>query len=330
MVKLHGKKYRIILCLSCLIFILLSISACAFRSEKRYQLVLDEKKKVSWVCGTSLECICVVFGDNELVIYTYKGEELLRKRFDKRITYIQTHLNCILLTYEDDSMEMYQWSGESLDCVISQQFSASIKKAELLDWGTKLDGVVVLLDNGDLYRSDSYETVGEIVLVDHRVKTATYYALGDYLLYITMNDEIKTWCFSETFHINISVSKTVLHDVKELQVTNFILNKEYIEFIGIGNEKKYYFASNLDNLYICEINDESIKHIGITVGGLPTAIIYQKDGDILYQGPSGRKHQSYRYSNPYKIKVESGYSLMPINGGVVYYNENEVNVLIVP
>lgn len=329
MVKLHGKKFPTVLCLLCLMCFLLSLSACLFHSEKRYQLISDGNKNVSWVSGTSKDCICVVFGDDELVIYTYKGEELLRKRFDKRITYIQTHQDNILLTYEDNSLEMYRWLDGSFDRMISQQFSDSIKKAELLDWGTDLDGVVVLLTSGDLYRSDSYENVTNLVLVDHDVKTSAYYARGDYLLYITQKNELKTWCFYETFHICLNADKSVLNDIQDLQVALFNDNKQFICFKGIGARGEHYFVRVEDNLTVLDGANVSVKLLG-TTRGYEAAYVYQKDEKIYYQGPSGRKNHDYTYSNPYRIKIDKQYSLMPINGGVVYYNENEVNVLIVP
>ncbi len=300
-----------------------------FRSEKRYQLISDGNKNVSWVSATSKDCICVVLGDNELVIYTHKGEELMRKMFNKRITYIQTHKNCILLTYEDDSLDMYQWSEGSLDCVISRQFSTSIKNAELLDWGTNIDGVVILLASGDLYRSDSYEDVSKLVLVDHDVKTSAYYARGDYLLYITRDDELKTWCFYDSFHISLNADKAVLNDIQELQVALFNDNKQFICFKGIGERGEYYFERVEDNLTVIDEADISVELLG-TTRGFEAAYLYQKDDTIYYQGPSGRKNHDYAYSNPYRIKIDENFSLMPICGGIIYYNDNEVNVLIVP
>lgn len=323
------RKFLIALYPLLVLCILLKSTACTFISERRYCILSNSASTVSMVSGTDKNCLSCVLDNNELVLFDYSGQILTQKEFDSKISFMETHKRSILLLFENNTVELYFWNDNELEQVFSKEFSYNVKKTELLEWGADQDGAVILLENGELWRSVDYTRNQELILMEKNIKTAAYNGRGTYLLYIDENGKIKTWCDSSTFHLDLDISSDILEDIIELKVVRVDDEDGYIDFIGIGKQNSYYIKSAEGRLFVNQTPDISVIPLGVTKG-MPTAFLYQKNGKIYYEGPSNMKRRDFGATNHYTINVPENTEVFPFVGGIIYYNDKNIDVLLVP
>jgi len=160
--------------------------------------------------------IGIVLESEEVVICDYKGHELCRRTFEKRIVNLDVFATTFLLQFEDNSIEVYHLEEHSMELKMREQFSSPIKKAEISGmWIEEAPILVVLLENGDLYSSKDLLLPEKIVKIDDHVKTEA--CLDDYFVYITSDDEIIEYRLGSRSSLAPDVESSIVRDIKELK-----------------------------------------------------------------------------------------------------------------
>ncbi|MBP5417324.1 MAG: hypothetical protein J6Y58_07360 [Clostridiales bacterium] len=270
--------------------------------------------------------IGIVLESKEVVICDYKGHELCRKSFEKRIVNLDVFATTFLLQFEDNSIEVYHLEEHSMELKMREQFSSPIKKAEISGmWIEEAPILVVLLENGDLYSSKDLLLPEEIVKIDDHVKTEA--CLVESIVYITNGGEVKKYLSGSPYSPAPEINRDVALDIETLNVAQF--NGDY-GYLGIGKKSVYYLNgvaplclnSTLD---ISEIDPRSVLS-GKTVY---FSIMYQENRQWYFEGVTrDYKHYIFRETKK-KIRVEEGESVLPIPGGVIFYTDHEVRVRLI-
>ena len=81
------RKYRTVLGLLLLLCILLNSTGCNLST--RYTVFSDESRTITHVSSAMRDYIGIVLESEEVVICDYKGHELCRKTFEKRIVNLE-------------------------------------------------------------------------------------------------------------------------------------------------------------------------------------------------------------------------------------------------
>lgn len=307
-----------------LLCILLNSAGCNLRP--RYTVFSDESRTITHVSSAMRDYIGIVLESKEVVICDYKGHELCRKSFEKRIVNLDVFATTFLLQFEDNSIEVYHLEEHSMELKMREQFSSPIKKAEISGmWIEEAPILVVLLENGDLYSSKDLLLPEEIVKIDDHVKTEA--CLVESIVYITNGGEVKKYLSGSPYSPAPEINRDVALDIETLNVAQF--NGDY-GYLGIGKKSVYYLNgvaplclnSTLD---ISEIDPRSVLS-GKTVY---FSIMYQENRQWYFEGVTrDYKHYIFRETKK-KIRVEEGESVLPIPGGVIFYTDHEVRVRLI-
>lgn len=320
------KRFQTVLCLLCLVCILLNISGCKSATSK-HTAFSDPNSTVSFVVGLSKSTIGIVLNETEFLLSDSNGTVLCRKRFESRILKLDMRNKFCLFAFEDKHIELYMFENDEFTSVCNHSFDSDITKIELAKGGTDAndDVIVVLLSNGNLWRSESKSKKNNFVLMSDHVKTVVYEEFWRSIIYLAEDGELKGWSF-DLSQFTSDIENEVLCEVTDLQNSYFdstpcILAKseDYCYYIGLDDNMK---LSMIDKV---PTDENTLIYVADTV---PNSVIYYENGKYYYEGVSQSEQKEYRkhgkYGDRVLIDIPSGYSICAIKGGVVYYNDNEV------
>lgn len=318
------RKYRTVLGLLLLLCILLNSTGCNLRT--RYTVFSDESRTITHVSSAMRDYIGIVLESEEVVICDYKGHELCRKSFEKRIVNLDVFATTFLLQFEDNSIEVYHLEEHSMELKLREQFSSPIKKAEISGmWIEEAPILVVLLENGDLYSSKDLLLPEKIVKIDDHVKTEA--CLDDYFVYITSDDEIIEYRLGSRSSLAPDVESSIVRDIKELKTARF--NGDH-GFLGIGTDREYYL-SGMAPLSLNNHKDLSNIDLDNFLSGkaLYYSILYKENEKWYYEGARRSYRGGYDHDSRIRIRVKEGESVLPIPGGVIFYTDHKVRVRLI-
>ena len=163
------RKCQIVLGHLLLLSILLNCAGCVYRSN--YTVFSDENRKITSVSCSLRDQIGIVLDNEELVVCDYKGHELCGRNFDKKIANVDVFNEKALLQFEDNSIELYSLKDKEMDLIVQHVFDSLIRKSEIVGWADDNVGIVVLLENGDLFSSNKPSSPYDLSKIDDHVKT---------------------------------------------------------------------------------------------------------------------------------------------------------------
>ena len=143
------RRYQTVLGLLLLLCILLNCAGCDFRTN--YDVFSSGNRKITSVSSSLRDHIGIVLDNEELVVCDYKGHELCRRCFDKRIKDVDVFNGKALVRFEDESIELYSVNSGAMDLIVQRDFAtlaSPIKNAEIVGWADESVGIVVLLEKG--------------------------------------------------------------------------------------------------------------------------------------------------------------------------------------
>lgn len=315
------RKFRSYLVMLLLLCTLLNITACSF--HKSYKVFSDKDRCITMVAGTMRDQIGIVLDNVELVVCNYKGKELCRKVFDKEIVYTEIYEEKALLQFGDNSIEFYSIENNCLQLISAHIFDTTIKETEIFDWRNEEQGVFVLLENGELWRTESENTLENFILMEDHVKTKAYIAC--HLTYITEDGKIKRNMFGEPWETDSSMDEEVFNDISKIELDR-INGKDCI--IGYGKDQSY-IIDTLETLTVeITINNADREPQYSTKCSL-WGILYQENGIWYYEGIA----KDYKHLRNRKDRVKFQFStdqfLHIVAGGVISYDEHEVNIQLI-
>lgn len=320
------RKYLTILCLSCFLCILLSSSGCFFiRGTERYTVFSDPDRNVSLVGGTESVSLGIVIDDKEFLVFDKGGNERFRKIFQKRIIQLDMLYYLSLLVFEDGSIEIYSCDDKQNELISEYSFETGIVKAELM----RKSSAIVLLDNGELWKSagDDYS---EFNLIESGVVDCSYSISSGTILCINEGGDLK--CSSNRYKLSPELQS--LSGVKEIKDAYYYSDPDKkIRYMAICESESYFISvdSDADKVYLSDVTpvlDPETLDVSKTIS---EGVSYRENGKYYYEGPSKNERDYYggRYKNRFQLSVPEGYSIHTILGGVIFYNDHEVKVLLI-
>jgi len=316
------KRYQRFLLIFLLVCILANCTGCFSRNN--YTVFSDKNHRITMVGGTMRDQIGIVLDNRELVICSYKGKELCRKSFDKEIRYMDIYAEQALLLFEDDTVEMYSVENEAFDMVLAHSFDSSVKKIDVFDWLiNKNKGAFVLLENGELWRTESENSLGTLVLMDKGVQAEAY--IEHQLTYITVEGEIRGWCGGAYFEADNLIPTSTLKDIYDLRVAT----SDGAELLfGYGREHSYFIDILGDYSLKKTIENSEIEPI-YSSKSMYYSTVYRENGQWYFEGTAkDYTHPVFRKDRK-SIKVASGESVWVVAGGVLIYDDHEVRIQLI-
>lgn len=317
------RKCRIFLGVFLLLGILLNSAGCFQRT--RYIVFSDKKHIITQVSCTDRDCIGIVLDNAELLVCDYKGHELCRKQFEKSINQLDISLESVLLQYADDSIELYRLENNDMELKIRREFTSPVKSAEIVSRTRELDGLIVLLENGDLYLFKDQSDSKDCLPLDEHVKTVA--CLYDHFVYIKDNGKVELIWQGSSDACETDIDPEIARDIKELKLARFN-GKE--GFLGIGTDQVCYLSGiaplSLDTgTDITNINTDSV----LSGKGVDYSVVYQENGKWYYEGMRRDYESDINHENRRRIKPKDGESMIPIPGGVIFYTDHEVRIQLI-
>ena len=315
------KMYRTFLGIFICLCILLNITGCV--SRVKYTVFEDDDHCITAVAGTKRDQIGVILDDVILVICDYKGEELCRKTFDKKIQRVEVYEGSVLLQFGGNTIEAYSIRDNVFEKTVSHSFSMEIRKAELFDWIDERQGVLVLLSNGELWRSKSSDDVDSFVLIDEQVKTEVF--LADCLTYLKEDGTFKRWMLGTYYSMSPNIDLEICLDIKDIQVARF---DGMHTVLGIG-EKQSYLINIIGNMSLEKMIDNSDIGLIYSKKCIYEATLYAEDGEWFYEGVAS-DYDTLRIGNKRaRIEVNPDDSVFVVVGGVIIYNDHEARIQLI-
>lgn len=275
------------------------------------------------VGGTMRDQIGIVLDNRELVICSYKGKELCRKSFDKEIRYMDIYAEQALLLFEDDTVEMYSLENEAFDLVFTQAFDSPVKKIDVFDWLlNKNKGAFVLLENGELWRTESENSLGRLSLMDKGVQAETY--MEHCLIYITIEGEIKEWS-SGYRSVKTETDPDLLKDIYDIE---FIF-LDYAEILLVYGQEQNYFLNILKQYSIKESVEQTEIGPIYSTKSMYRSTVYKENGLWYYEGIAKDYTHPIHHEDRKTIKVDSNESVWVVAGGVLIYDDHEVRIQLI-
>ncbi len=316
------KKFRIVLCLLILLCILLNCVGCNFKTK--YSVFSDDDHIITNISSSIRDYISIVIDNRELVVCSYEGREICRKRCEKRIVSVDMYNDKVLLQFEDDSIELYQIADGNLILSIQKAFPSPIKKSEIVGWIDDYTGIVVLLENGDLFSSENPDAPNDIVKIDTHVKAEA--ALLEFYIYTREDGAVIKMLRGSVYSPAPEIDMRLARDIVELRLARF--NGDY-GFLGIGTDQVYYLRG-IPLCYDAEIDLSEIDIDSVKSGKyMYSSVLYQENGQWYYEGIKKDYVHDINYAHRKKIRVNQGESVLPIPGGVIFYTEHEVRAQLI-
>lgn len=327
------KKYLAALGLSCFLIILINASGCRFfASTKEYTLFSDSDHTVSSVSGSGESLIGIVIDNRELLLCDYSGSELNRMKYETDIVSFDVMDDCVVLAFEDNSLEAFRITEMGVNSFSSYKFDFPIKNAEFTDHEHSENPIcTVLLTSGDLWRNEETD-LSQYYQVDKDVVSFAYDTYSDLILYNTQIGELRYLSFWEHDY-SIDEDITALDgiiEVKEACIDSY--NEADIRFLVTTKEGDCFvqISSDYSSFFLYEKNPKNVNIVGVSKS-IPKGMVYSANGKLYYEGPSydDRNYYGGRYSDHINIHVPKGYDIHVIQGGIVYYNDHEVKILLI-
>lgn len=292
----------------------------------RYTVFSDESRTITHVSSAIRDYIGIVLESKEVVICDYKGHELCRKSFEKRIVNLDVFVTTVLLQFEDNSIEVYHLEDQGLDLKMREQFSSPIKKAEISGmWIKDTPILVVLLENGDLYSSKDLLLPEKIVKIDEYVKTEA--CLVESIVYITNGGEVKKFLAGSQYLPAPEIERDIALDIHELKVARL---RGELGYLGIGSNQTYYLSEVAPVRLNTRMELSNIEIDSIMSGrAVYSSVIYKENEKWYYEGARRSYRGGYDHDSRIRIRVEEGESVLPIPGGVIFYTDHEVRVRLI-
>ena len=320
-----------ILCLSSILCILLSFTGCSlFQRTKRYTIASNSDKSVSYVSGSNPYYLGIVFDNREFLLCDYEGTELGRLTFESEIVAMDVMNDSILLGFGDNHVEEFRIAGSDVDLLCKYSFDCPIETAAFTDREySPTPEITVLLANGELWKNDSND-LSEFSLIDENVASFAYDMYTNSIVYNTTLGELR--CFSINDYM-LTKDLSCLQDVILVENACLYLKRDlHIRFLVKTGTRSLYIQEDMDKkvFSLCDVDYEDYTMID-TSNSTDYAILYSREGKTYYEGSSYNERHTYGVSgrNPLRISIPEGYKIHTIMGGVIFYNDHEVKVLLI-
>ena len=325
------KRFQTVLYLLCLVCILLNISGCLGATSKHI-VFADQNRTVSLVAGLSKSEIGIVLNEREFLLCESNGEVLCQKNFESRILSLDMRGRFCLFAFDDKHIELYLYTDGELTNVCDHSFDSDITKIELAEGGSGADDdiVIVLLRNGDLWRSKSGIEKDIFVLMSDHVKTAVYEDFWRSVIYIKDDGNINAWSINKE-SIPSEIENEVLLNVTELENSYY----DSMPCVLARDDKYCYYIRIGDDLNLSMIDQVLANEITPVYAAdtIPNSVLTFENGRYYYEGVSQSERKEYRrhgkHGERVLVDIPHGYSICTIKGGVVCYNDHEVWVVLV-
>lgn len=327
------KKYQTFFCLACIFCILLNASGCnLFTNKNQISVFSDSNREVSFVGGTNESSIGIVLDKREFLLCDCKGSESGRIRFEQDIEILDILGDCILLAFSDNHIEEFRFVDGNKELLGSCRFDQSIVNAEFTAREySESPMATVLLSSGELLKNEE-EALSSFSLVDEGVTSFAYDIYSDVMLYTGSKGILHCFSFGGyDYRLDDNLQNLQnAYDVKSAAPHSKY--SQDIRFSIHGDFGSAYVKEDLDTLVfsICDDNTDETTLIGVSKS-VGKGIVYQRDGNMYYEGSSINRKKVYGegVGDPLRISIPNGYTIHPIQGGVVYYNDHEVKVLLI-
>ena len=318
------KKFRIFLGALLMLCTLLNCTGCVYLRAK-YNVFSDKEHTITQVSSTERDLIGIVLDTEELVLCNYKGQELCRKQFDKNITNLDIYSKSILLQFDDDTIELYYLENHNMVLKTQRSFSAEIKVSEIVRQKQDYLGHVVLLENGELYYFSGQSSSDKCIPIEEHAKTAV--CLDDFFVYITEFGEVSMIWQGLPYNYEPDIDLGIACDIKELKLARFDGREG---FLGIGTDQIYYLSGIAPLMVDTRTDLSNIDFNSVCSGkALKGSVIYQEKGKWYYEGIRRDYESEIFHKDRRIIKPKDGESMLPIQGGVIYYTDHNVRIQLI-
>ncbi len=323
-----------ILCLSSILCILLNVSGCRILMGKtKYTVYSDANKKVSFVGGTDKSLIGIVLDKRELILYDDAGKEKWKEVYEQDIQSFDVLYDCVLLTFVDNHIEEFRLKNEKKEMLSTYMFSHQIDHAEFTDReDTERPVCTVLLTDGEMFVNSS-DDLSSFLPIGEGIVSFSYDIYSNLLLYCTEKGNISYLSFYG-YDYSFDESLAKLDDILGIEEASLdSYNEEDIRFLVTSRGGDHFVGICIDSreLFLCELVPGEIRMLDVSKS-IPKGMLYSKAGKKYYEGPSynDRHYYGVSYRENYPVSIPDGYSIHVIQGGVVYYNDHEVKVKLIP
>ena len=320
------KRYQTVLGLLLLLCILLNCAGCDFRTN--YDVFSSGNRKITSVSSSLRDHIGIVLDNEELVVCDYKGHELCRRCFDKHIKDVDVFNGKALVRFEDESIEFYSVNSGAMDLIVQRDFAtlaSPIKNAEIVGWADESVGIVVLLENGDLYSSDKSSSPCDLTKIDDHVITEA--CCEEHFTYIKENGEVIRMMYGSVYEPAPEIDPDIAGEIREFKLARF---DDYEGYLGIGQDEVYFFSGTAPLLQDTHKDLSGIDIDSVKSGKhLYCSIVYRENDQWFYEGMRRDYKHYLNHETRRKIKVQQGENVLPIPGGVIFYTEHEVWIKLI-
>ncbi len=301
--------------------------------KTKYTVFSDANKKVSLVGGTDKSFIGIVLDKRELLLYGDDGKEKWNEVYEQDIQAMDILYDGVLLAFADNHIEEFRLKDGKKEMLGTYIFSYPIDKAEFTDREISPNPLTtVLLTNGEMFVNSSND-LSSFSAVGEGINSFAYDTYNNLLLYSTKNGNMNYLSFyGDDFSFDDSLAKLDgIHQVVEASLDSY--NEEDIIFLVTSKDGDHFVKKGIDSneLSLCELNPSEIQMLDVSKS-IPKGMLYSKEGRKYYEGPSynDRHYYGVNCRENYPLSIPDGYSIHVIHGGVVYYNDHEVKVKLIP
>lgn len=324
--KLFGKKF--LTGLLCALFFLVNLSGCSFFKKNQYEVFSDQNRCVTMVSASTRFLIGTVLDEKNLLLSDYTGKTIAERSFEQRIVSMDIYEHQILLAFEDNHIEVYQETDGELNEKYSKEFEDKIVKSELVEDHSVFHSVV-LLANGMLF--DCFlDNAGLMCgLINRDVVSFSFEENSWKILYLTENQKIICWAT----YVGCTSSGICEEDLGNIESVESYYSDGRTCFLVKGTKDNFlinYDAKDHKIVLMDTIAEESIVDYSIAKV-VPESVVYRENNVVYYEGPSYNQRIDYGEGNQARKSLEilDDYQLQAVLGGVIYYNEHEVNFYLV-
>ncbi|MCR5059265.1 MAG: hypothetical protein K6A81_11700 [Clostridiales bacterium] len=328
------KKYITGICLTCIFCILLNIAGCRIlKGKTEYTIFSDQNREVSFVGGTDKSLIGIVLDKRELILYDDAGKEKWKEVYEQDIQSFDVLYDCVLLTFVDNHIEEFRLKNEKKEMLSTYMFSHQIDHAEFTDReDTERPVCTVLLTDGEMFVNSS-DDLSSFLPIGEGIVSFSYDIYSNLLLYCTEKGNISYLSFYG-YDYSFDESLAKLDDILGIEEASLdSYNEEDIRFLVTSRGGDHFVGICIDSreLFLCELVPGEIRMLDVSKS-TPKGMLYSKNGKIYYEGPSYNERTYYgvKYREHYLVSIPDGHNSHVIQGGVVYYNDHEVKVKLIP
>lgn len=318
----------------CIFCILLNISGCRILMGKTNHTVFsDNNREVSFIGGTDKSLIGIVLDKRELLLYSYDGTEKWREFYDQDVQEMDILHDCVLLVFADNHIEEFQLVEGKKEALGMHTFAHPIENAEFTSREySKKPLTTVLLTNGELYINSS-DDLSLFSLLDENVSSFAYDVYSDVMLYSSSNGKLICYSYGgHNYQLDENLQK--LQNVEEVERASSFANcdGDILFFVRWDSGSAYVLKFPDTKVFSLSKTDPyETKVVGVSKS-VSKGMLYERNGKLYYEGPSHNDRHYYGSSSRenYIVSIPDGYNIHVIQGGIVYYNDHEVKVKLIP